>query len=174
MEQIDINLLVPNKDNPRYITEEKLDLLEKSLRDFPDMLKIRPLLIDNNNLILGGNMRYKAAKRIGLKKVWCVRVENPNIKEITIKDNISQGLWDYEKLTTLFDGTELLDWGVEIPEWYLHNQDLNFTELDPHQRHNNNIEVLTFTFKEYDYYMVVNYLQKNKLKLDKYLKDTFL
>ena len=72
--EIDINLIKPNPDNPRTIDADMFDKLVKTITDFPQMLKIRPLVIDENNVLLGGNMRYKALKELGYTKVPTIQI----------------------------------------------------------------------------------------------------
>lgn len=136
MELIDINLIKENPFNPRHITTDKLQLLQKSITEFEDMLKIRPIIIDENNIILGGNMRYKAAKLNGLKQVWVQKEDgltDEQKREFIIKDNVTNGDWTTETLNANWD-TELLDnWGVYvlpdtlpssyIEDFFVENQD---------------------------------------------------
>ena len=68
--QIDVKNIKENPENPRYIKDERFDKLVKSIKDFPDMLEKRPLVLDENKMVLGGNMRLKAIKKAGIKKVW--------------------------------------------------------------------------------------------------------
>ena len=74
-EELHIDELVLNSSNPRYITEENLERLTKSIQEDPELLFIRPIVIDQDNVILGGNMRYKAARKLGYDKVWVVRTD---------------------------------------------------------------------------------------------------
>ena len=69
-QQVTLNKIKPNKDNPRLIKDNKFKKLVKSIKDFPEMLELRPIVVDETMTILGGNMRYKACKEAGLKEVW--------------------------------------------------------------------------------------------------------
>ena len=176
MELLDINLLKQNGDNPRFITEQNLLKLQRSLQENPDMLKIRPIVVNQDNIIIGGNMRYKAAKLNGLQKVWVERVQlsTDKIKEFIIKDNINSGAWEFNKLTELFDPTDLDNWGLHIPEWFNHNDDLQTHDIDEERRHGYGYTTLLLEYPESKYNEVINHLKNNKIKLDLYLKERLL
>ena len=117
MQEIDINLIKPNPDNPRTIDADMFDKLVKSITDFPQMLKIRPLVIDENNVLLGGNMRYKALKELGYTKVPTIQIgelTDEQKKEFIIKDNVGFGDWDWNVLANEWDEEKLQEWGLEI------------------------------------------------------------
>ena len=116
-QEIDIELLKQNPNNPRFISESKLEKLVQSIKENPELLFIRPIIIDEDMVILGGNMRYKAAKKLGYKKVWVytTSLDQDKKNQFIIKDNTNQGLWDYEKLYDLFKKEELIDWGFDLP-----------------------------------------------------------
>ena len=97
IEKLEISKIKPNPENPRIISQAKLDQLVKSLKEFPEMLELRPLVINKNNIVLGGNQRLKALEALGIKTVSVVRAENlteAQQKEFIIKDNLSFGEWD--------------------------------------------------------------------------------
>jgi hypothetical protein len=99
--KIDINEINLNDENPRNITDDKFNKLVKSIREFPEMLEIRPIVVDENMTVLGGNMRLKACKAAGLKEVEIYKVEQlteEQKKEFVIKDNASYGEWDLDVL----------------------------------------------------------------------------
>ena len=105
-----------NSNKPRNIAVGKFEKLVKSIKDFPAMLELRPIVIDENNVILGGNMRFKACVEAGLKKVPTLKVINlseEEKKEFIIKDNVGFGTWDWEILTEEWDTALLDDWGLE-------------------------------------------------------------
>lgn len=116
VEKIKIEEVKPNPKNPRTIRDDKFKKLVQSLVDFPEMMKIRPIVTDENLVVLGGNMRLKAAKEAGLKEVWIQRTNftESEKKEFLIKDNVEYGNWDYLLLKD-FDALE--SWGMDIPEW---------------------------------------------------------
>lgn len=125
-----------NPNNPRLIKDDKFKKLVKSLKELPIMLEKRPVIIDENNVIIGGNMRHKAAKEAGLKEVPIetftrddaernnieAKKLNPDyidksyeeqVEEMVVKDNVSGGEWDWDILANEFDAEELDDWGVD-------------------------------------------------------------
>lgn len=108
----------PNPSNPRTIKDDSFKKLVKSIKEFPEMLEVRPLILNQENVILGGNMRFKAAREAGIKElpVKIVDWSEDKQKEFIIKDNVSGGEWDWDILANEWD-TELLDdWGLELPD----------------------------------------------------------
>jgi len=117
IEKININKIFSNPVNPRLIKDNKFKKLVKSIEEFPEMLKLRPIIVNEEYGILGGNMRYKACKELGLKDVWIIKAENLTDKQkeqFVIKDNLSFGEWDWEILANQWDAITLDDWGLPI------------------------------------------------------------
>ena len=117
---VPLSELKPNPDNPRTIKKQKLNQLEKSLAEFPEMMQLRPIVVDENNVILGGNMRYEALKASGAVNTQVVKVTgltDAQKREFVIKDNVPFGDWDWDKLANEWDADELNDWGVALPKW---------------------------------------------------------
>lgn len=106
-----------NPDNPRIIKDKKFKSLVQSIKDFPEMLEAREIVVNTDMVILGGNMRYQAAKSAGAPKVPIKIVDWPEDKqkEFIIKDNVAGGEWDYDVLANEWDATLLAEWGVDIP-----------------------------------------------------------
>ena len=114
---LDINKIKENPDNPRTITEDKFKKLVKSLKELPDMINVRPIVIDENMIVLGGNMRLRAMKQAGIKKVPVHQVKNwsdEQKKQFVIKDNIGYGTWDWDLLANEWDTEKLNDWGLDF------------------------------------------------------------
>lgn len=107
-----------NPNNPRLIKDDKFKKLVQSIKDFPEMLNIRPIVVNTDMVILGGNMRYKACKEAGLKEVPVIITDLSEEKqrEFLIKDNTSGGEWDWEVLANEWNSEELEAWGLDIPE----------------------------------------------------------
>jgi hypothetical protein len=122
VEKVDINSLVMNPNNPRTIKDDKFKKLVKSIKDFPNMLELRPIVVDENLIVLGGNMRLKACKEAGLKEIWIVKVhlDERKKKEFVVKDNVNYGNWDY---LLLEDTASLEDWGMDLPSWLVDNME---------------------------------------------------
>jgi ParB-like chromosome segregation protein Spo0J len=109
----------PNPENPRVIRDEQFDKLVKSLKDFPDMASVRPIVINQDNIILGGNMRLRAMKDAGWSECPVIQVhwDDARQREFIIKDNVGFGEWDWEALANDWDAAELNDWGLNVPEY---------------------------------------------------------
>ncbi|QDP46670.1 MAG: hypothetical protein Unbinned6316contig1000_14 [Prokaryotic dsDNA virus sp.] len=115
--KLKVNQLKANKDNPRIIKEHKFKKLVKSIKDFPEMLDLRPIIIDENNIILGGNMRYKACVEAGLKEVpvkVAKGLTETQKKEFIVKDNVGFGEWDWDILGNEWDNQKLGEWGMDV------------------------------------------------------------
>ena len=104
--QVDVSLILTNSHNPRIIKDDKFKGLVESLKGFPEMLEIRPIVVDESMMVLGGNMRLKACREAGIKKIWIHTVEGwteEQKKEFTIKDNVGFGEWDWNALANEWD-----------------------------------------------------------------------
>lgn len=109
-----------NPNNPRLIKDHKFKQLVKSIQDFPQMLELRPIVIDENNMVLGGNMRLKACLEAGLTDVPVIHANNlseEKKKEFIVKDNVGYGEWDWDDLANNWDALELTEWGLDIPNF---------------------------------------------------------
>jgi ParB-like chromosome segregation protein Spo0J len=118
--QMNINEIKPNPNNPRIIKDVKFKQLVKSIQDFPQMLELRPIVIDENNMVLGGNMRLKACIEAGLTDVPVIHANNlseDKKKEFIVKDNVGYGEWDWDDLANNWDAEELTQWGLDIPNF---------------------------------------------------------
>ena len=123
-EIVSINEVQKNPNNPRLIKDNKFEKLVQSIKEFPEMLNLRPIVVNNEMVVLGGNMRLSACKEAGLKNVPIIKAENlteDQQKEFIIKDNVSFGQWDWDMLGNEWEGTELGDWGLDVwqPEEYV-------------------------------------------------------
>ena len=115
--KIDIDKIKMNNENPRIIKDNKFKKLVKSIKDFPEMLEKRPLIIDENNVVLGGNMRLKALEHLKYKKVPVIQVTDwseEKKKEFIIKDNVGFGEWDFDILANEWDIEKLNEWGLDF------------------------------------------------------------
>jgi ParB-like chromosome segregation protein Spo0J len=118
MQKFKISEIKLNPNNPRLIKDDKFEKLVKSIKEFPEMLDIRPIVVNNDMVILGGNMRFKACKEAGLKEIPVIVADNlteEQQREFLIKDNTSGGEWDFEMLANEWDNEQLEDWGLDIP-----------------------------------------------------------
>jgi ParB-like chromosome segregation protein Spo0J len=115
---IKISEIKLNPNNPRLIKDDKFKKLVQSIKDFPEMLDIRPIVVNSDMVILGGNMRFKACKEAGLKEIPVIVADNlteEQQREFLIKDNTSGGEWDFEMLANEWDNEQLEEWGLDLP-----------------------------------------------------------
>jgi len=118
-EKIAISKIKLNPNNPRLIKDDKFEKLVQSIKDFPEMLEIRPIVVNDDMIILGGNMRFKACKEAGLKEVSIIKVSGLSAekqREFLIKDNVSGGEWDWQLLND-WDTLELESWGLDVSKF---------------------------------------------------------
>jgi len=117
-ELIPISKVKANPNNPRIIKDEKFKKLVKSIQEFPQMLEIRPIVVNEEMIVLGGNMRLKACQEAGLKEVHIIKASElteEQQKEFIIKDNVGFGEWDWNDLANNWDSDKLEEWGLDIP-----------------------------------------------------------
>ena len=126
-ELVSIKLVKSNPNNPRIIKDDKFAKLVASIKEFPKMLEIRPIVVNDDMIVLGGNMRLKACIHAGLKEVPIIKVTDlteQEQKQFIIKDNVSGGEWDWSMLANEWDVTELEDWGLSVGGFDLNSDDL--------------------------------------------------
>jgi len=117
MQLINIQEVKPNENNPRFIKDYKFKKLVKSIKEFPEMLKLRPIVVNSDMVVLGGNMRLKACKEAGLKEVWVLKADDlteQQQREFIVKDNVGFGEWDWDVLGNEWNTQQLEDWGLEL------------------------------------------------------------
>jgi len=118
-QQVKISKIKGNPNNPRIIKNDKFKKLVKSIKEFPEMLKLRPIVVDEDFMVLGGNMRLKASKDAGLKEVWIDIAEGlteEQKKEFIVKDNVGFGEWEWDLLANEWDSVQLAEWGLDVWE----------------------------------------------------------
>lgn len=122
-----------NPNNPRIINDDKFKKLVKSITEFPEMVELRPIVVNNDMIVLGGNMRLKAFKSAGIKEITIIKASDlteEQQKEFIVKDNVGYGDWDWSALEEQFDDSTLLDWGLELPEFNLEGLDYSILDED--------------------------------------------
>lgn len=135
MEKVNISKVVPNENNPRFIKDYKFKKLVKSIKEFPEMLKLRPIVVNSDMVVLGGNMRLKACKEAGLKEVYILKADElteQQQREFIVKDNVGFGEWDWDILANEWDNTQLKEWGMDVwqPEEEVDYSALEDLDLD--------------------------------------------
>jgi len=158
---MNINEIKPNPSNPRIIKDDKFKKLVKSIQDFPQMLELRPIVIDENNIVLGGNMRLKACIEAGLKDVPVKQAKDlteEQKKEFIVKDNVGYGEWDWDDLANNWDEQLLTEWGLDIPNFDAggfadQNKELSLDDV-------NDSMSINLKYTEEEYYIVKEQLLK--------------
>jgi len=165
IEKVKITELKVNEKNPRIIKDEKFKKLVKSIKDFPEMLSIRPIVVDEQMMVLGGNMRYKACLDSGLKEVYILKVSNlteDQKNEFIIKDNSSFGEWDWNLLKDNWDLQVFTDWaGMDHIQWG------NDDKLNTVNKGNENDEWIgmpEFNMPEKNYRLLINFENKDDME----------
>ena len=139
---VDIKTVKKNPNNPRIIKDDKFLKLVNSIKEFPKMLEIRPIVVNADMVVLGGNMRLKACIEAGLKQVPIIKADDlteDEQRQFIIKDNVSGGEWDWEMLSNEWDAEKLDEWGLDVPNWSegvieneMNESDIDITEeFDP-------------------------------------------
>jgi ParB-like chromosome segregation protein Spo0J len=116
--KVAIREIKPNTNNPRIIKDDKFKKLVKSIKEFPEMLELRPIVVDSDMIVLGGNMRLKACIAAGLTEVPILvadQLTEEQKKEFIVKDNIGFGEWDWDILANEWDADLLEEWGLDVP-----------------------------------------------------------
>jgi len=131
MELVKITQVRPNENNPRFIKDYKFKKLVTSIKEFPEMLKLRPIVVNSDMVVLGGNMRLKACKEAGLKEVWILKADQlteAQQREFIVKDNVGFGEWDWDVLANEWDSVQLDDWGIDLPKSWDQEENILDTE----------------------------------------------
>ena len=168
-----------NPNNPRVIKDHKFEKLKKSISEFPKMMELRPMVINEDNIVLGGNMRLKALKDLGYKEVpeeWVKRASDLTDEEtrrFIIADNVGFGEHDWDALANEWESAELADWGMDTwqPEesgnW---NESENFKDLDELDGYlNKETGVLKLSFLQEQYKEIIQKL--DRIQVEEYAND---
>lgn len=142
---MNINQIKPNPNNPRIIKDDKFKKLVQSIKSFPQMLELRPIVIDENNIVLGGNMRLKACIEAGLTDVpvkQAADLTEEQKKEFIVKDNVGYGEWDWDDLANNWDEQLLTEWGLDIPNFDITDSKEELKDLSDKLKSEFKIEVI--------------------------------
>lgn len=119
-------------NNPRTIGVKDFERLKQSLKDFPEMMDVRAIVVDENNTILGGNMRYRALLDMGAKEAKVAKVDgltDSQKREFIVKDNLNLGDWDFDKLEANFNPDDVAKWGLDVSRLL----DLDLDDIESNQ-----------------------------------------
>lgn len=158
---IPVASLRTNDSNPRFIKDDRFNALVKSLREFPQMLEKRPLIVGPDLVVLGGNMRLRAAMEAGMSEVPVIVADDwtaEQIREFVIKDNVAYGSWDLEELSANWDKALLDGWGLDVSEL----ERIDFSDKNREVRIDDfeaEMEI-KLTYSEEDYFRVKDSLAK--------------
>jgi hypothetical protein len=154
----------PNPENPRIIKDHKFKQLVESIKSFPQMLELRPIVIDENNVVLGGNMRLKACIEAGLTDVPVVQAKDLTDlqkKEFIVKDNVGYGEWDWEDLANSWDVEQITDWGLDINGFDVNANDLS-DEFSLPSGDKSPFQQMTFTLADEQSIQIKNAIEEIK------------
>lgn len=137
IEKVKLSKVKNNPNNPRLIKDDKFKKLVNSIKEFPQMLEIRPIVVNDDMIVLGGNMRLKACKEAGLKDVYIIKASElteEQQREFIIKDNSGFGEWDWDMIANEWDAEQLEEWGIDVPGFddgeYLEAEEDDFSVPD--------------------------------------------
>lgn len=155
---MDIKRIKLNPNNPRLIRDEKFEQLVTSLKDFPEMANVRPIVVNKDMVILGGNMRFRAMKQAGWKDIPVEVVDwsEDKQREFIIKDNVSYGSHDWSMIANEWDADEVEGWGLDIPvfeDFSDKNQELDVNSFADEM-------IIKLKYSEDDYQQVREQLSK--------------
>ena len=118
IEKVKISEVKNNPNNPRVIKNDDFRKLVQSIKDAPWMLELRSIVVNDDNVVLGGNQRLRACKEAGLKEIYITKaseLSEEQQREFIVKDNINAGQWDWDALANEFEAEKLEEWGLELP-----------------------------------------------------------
>jgi len=161
IQNVPINTVKANPNNPRIIKDDKFAKLVKSINEFPQMLNLRPIVVNDDMVVLGGNMRLKACKEAGLKEIPIIKASeltDEQQKEFIVKDNVGYGEWDWNDLANNWDAEQLQDWGLDIPgfdniSYEDKNKELTLDDISDSM-------TINLKYTEEEYYIVKESLSK--------------
>lgn len=140
IERLKISEVKSNPNNPRIIKDDKFKKMVKSIKEFPKMLELRPIIVNDDMIVLGGNMRLKACKEAGMKEIPVIKASElteEQQREFIIKDNVGFGEWDWEMITNEWDAEQVAEWGLDVPNF---ESDVDYSILEDDNELNSQLE----------------------------------
>jgi hypothetical protein len=175
---IKLSTIKQNPNNPRVIKDDKFQKLVNSIKEFPKMMELRPMVINENNIVLGGNMRLKALKELGYKEVpneWIKNAKDLTADEqrrFIIADNVGFGEHDWEMLANEWNVEELSEWGLDVPAFETLQENISNEKDNEHLSQpehlerwlNSSIKQMKLSFEEDVFEKVVIWFEKLQKK----------
>jgi hypothetical protein len=163
MERLPVKTLKANPNNPRVIRDEKFKKLVKSIQEFPEMLEARPVVVNPDMVVLGGNMRLKALREAGVEEapVYVASWDEVKQRQFIIKDNVGFGEWDWDALANEWNEEELQEWGLDIPGFDLDADGLG-EDFDLPDGDKEPFQQMTFTLADEQAEVIQNALESMK------------
>jgi hypothetical protein len=151
--------LKANPDNPRVIRDHKFEKLCNSIKEFQKMMELRPIVVDKDDMVLGGNMRLEALKVLGYKEIpdsWVKKASDLTEEEkqqFIIKDNVGFGEWDWETLANKWEEEKLSEWGLDAPVWATEDIDVDsfFEEANDDEKEKPELNKITLEYNDEDF-----------------------
>ena len=162
--KVKISEVKSNPNNPRIIKDDKFKKLVESIKEFPKMLELRPIIVNDDMIVLGGNMRLKACKEAGMKEIPVIKASElteEQQREFIIKDNVGFGEWDWEMIANEWDAEQVAEWGLDVPSFESYN-DIDYSEK--------NKEIDT-DFKDQKYTFKLEYTEDEYSELKEKIKN---
>lgn len=156
MKEVKLSSIIENPTNPRFIRDDKFEKLKKSIEEFPRMLELRPIVVNDDMVIVGGNMRYKALQDLGYTKIpenWLKKASDftpEELRKFIILDNSGFGEWDYDLLKQQYEVVELEAWGITVPHYEPVNPDDFFNNHEEEEKPHTKKIVLEYGEEEYE------------------------
>ena len=167
IEKVKISQVKNNPNNPRVIKNDDFRKLVKSIKEAPWMLQLRSIIVNDDNVVLGGNQRLRACKEAGLNEIYIIKASSlteEQQREFTIKDNSSYGEWDWDMLANEFETDELSDWGLRLPKIYFDDDKDPVIDQDNFAKNvdtyiNAKVKQITLFFNSNDYEKAIDNLE---------------
>jgi hypothetical protein len=165
IETVKISAVKSNPNNPRIIKDDKFKKLVTSIKEFPQMLNIRPIVVNDEMIVLGGNMRLKACIEAGLKEVAIIKASELTLEqqnEFIIKDNVGFGEWNWDDIANSWDTEQLVEWGMDLPVFFNDSDELG-TDFSLADGDKAPFQQMTFTLADEQAIQIQNAISDIKL-----------
>jgi len=172
IQKVKLSSIKLSENNPRIIKDAKFKKLIESIQKFPKMLEIRPIVVNSDMVVLGGNMRLKACKEAGLKEVWVLKADDlteQQQREFIVKDNVGFGEWDWDVLANEWDTEKLNEWGMEV--WQTTDEvDIDDLFEDVEQKEKKEVNKIVLEYSEKEYNLIIEKLKEKEQRAEDIFK----